>query len=68
VKQADHHNTDYQQGSVMMEMEVHKLANGMTKASCQGFEVSDYNQETAVVNLQNQLERALLEGQLRPDM
>lgn len=60
--------TDYQSGTVVMEMEVTKLANGMFKASCQGLESNHHDQSRAVIDLQTKLQDALASGEIRPGM
>lgn len=62
----DNHMTDYQEGSVIFDIEVHKLANGMHKASGMGLEVSDYSEQNAILKLQDQLQAGLKTGEIRP--
>lgn len=62
----DDHMTDYQEGSVIFEIEVHKLANGMFKASGMGCEANHHDQAQAVLNLQDQLQHGLKSGEIRP--
>lgn len=59
---------DYLEGSVNLQMDVTKLANGMTKASCMGHEVNDYNPENAVMKLQEHLQGLLLKNELQLGM
>lgn len=61
-------NYDYLQGNVIFDMDVNKLANGMTKASCHGLEVSNFDPEVAILQLQDKLQDALLRGEIRPEM
>lgn len=60
--------TDYHEGSVNLQMEVTKLANGMTKATCMGHEVNDYNPEVAVTKLQTALQDLILKNELELGM
>ena len=62
----DDHATDYLEGSVIFDISVTKLANGMHKASGMGLEVSDYNEQNAVLKLQDKMQAGLLTGEIRP--
>lgn len=61
-------STAYQDGNVILEMEVHKQPNGMFKASALGREHSSFSSEIAVTTLQQELEQAFLSGELQPEM
>lgn len=70
MKMEDNHQTDYQEGSVILNINVTKLANGQFKASADGFDlsVSNHSQQAAVLALQDQLQDGLLKGTIRPEM
>ncbi len=60
--------TDYQNGNVILDIEVHKMDNGRYKASALGKESSHLDQAQAIRDLQDQLQSALLSGEIRPGM
>ena len=62
----DDHMTDYQEGSVIFEIAVTKLANNMYKASGMGLESNHHDQATAVLDLQDKLQDGLKQGTIRP--
>lgn len=64
----DDHQTDYQQGNVILEIAVTKMANGQFKATGMGLEANDRSSENAVLKLQDQLQDGLLKGTIRPGM
>lgn len=66
----DETTTDYQEGSVILNIQVNKLANGMFKASADGFDLSSshHSQEVAIRALQDQLQTGLRDGSIRPEM
>lgn len=64
----DDHQTDYQEGNVIMDMTLTKMANGQYKASAMGLESNHHDSDTAVLHLQDQLQEGLKQGTIRPGM
>lgn len=62
----DDHMTDYQEGSVIFDIAVSKMANGMFKASGMGLESNHHDQSRAVLDLQDKLQTGLRTGAIRP--
>lgn len=61
-------DTSHLQGNVILDIEVHKMDNGMFKASGMGMEANHRDQAQAIRELQDKLESAITSGEIRPGM